>query len=39
MQITEMDVHYWDPVENRAKVRYYDSTFLGQRTYRLVKPF
>ena len=30
----EMDlhVHYRDPIENRVKVRYYDSTFLGLRT-------
>ena len=22
-------MHYWDPIENRVKVRYYDSSFLG----------
>ena len=36
MQTTEMDfhVHYQDPIENRVKVRYYDSTFLGLRTHK-----
>ena len=35
MQTAEMDlhVHYWDSVENRVKVRYYNSTFLGHRTH------
>ena len=30
-QTTEMDlyVRYWDPIENRVKLRYCDSTFLG----------
>ena len=34
-QTAEMDfhVHYSDPVENRVKVRYYNSTFLGHRTH------
>ena len=34
-QTTEMDLHvrYWDPIENRVKVRYYDSTFLGHGTH------
>ena len=32
---TEMDlyVRYWDPFENRVKVRNYDSTFIGHRTH------
>ena len=35
MQTTKMDlhVHYWDCIENRVKVRYYDSTFLGYGTH------
>ena len=34
-QTTEMDlyVRYWDPIENRVKVRYYDSPFLGHGTH------
>ena len=34
-QTTEMELHvrYWDPIENRVKVRYYDSTFLGHGTH------
>ena len=34
-QITEMDLHvrYWDLIESRVKVRYYDSTFLGRGTH------
>ena len=30
-----MDLHvrYWDPIKNRVKVRYYDSTFLRQGTH------
>ena len=34
-QTTEMDLHvrYWNPIENRVKVTYYDSTFLGHRTH------
>ena len=34
-QTTEMDLHvrYWDPIENRVKVRYYDSIFLGHGTH------
>ena len=26
-------MRYWDPIENRVKVRYCDSTFLGQGTH------
>ena len=34
-QTTEIDLHvgYWDPVKNRVKVRYYDSTSLGHGTH------
>ena len=34
-QTTEMDLHvrYWDLIESRVKVRYYDSTFLGRGTH------
>ena len=35
-QTTEMDLHvrYWDSIESRVKVRYYDSTFLGCGTHK-----
>ena len=26
-------MRYWDPIENRGKIRYCDSTFLGQETH------
>ena len=34
-QTTEMDLHvrFWDSAENKVKVRYYDSTFLGHATH------
>ena len=34
-QTTAMDLHvrYWDPIENRVKVMYYNSTFLGRGTH------
>ena len=28
-----LHVHYWDRIENRVKVRYYDCTFLGYGTH------
>ena len=29
----DLYVRFWDPIENRSKVRYYHSTFLEHGTY------